>query len=222
MPWQLHRGGRFRAWLGERAGGTTELGDRLLRRGFHLAGALVLLYYVLPENAFVLLPTEVVLLLALLAVLLLELFRLATLLEVPTIRPYERARVASYAWYAIALVAAVLLFPPVVATVVVLGTAIVDPVIGELRLRPPGLRRAYPWLPLALYGALAFLVLIAGRWDLARASGGAVLAAVIAVAVERPKLLSVDDDLAMTLLPALALLAVGFLGSAAPLAGTWP
>ncbi len=223
VPWRLHRGGRFRAWLGSRAGGDRELGDRLLRRGFHLAGAAVLLYYVLPVNTFLVLPTRVVLLLALLAVLVIELLRLFAGLEVPTIRPYERHRVASYAWYGIALVAAVLLFPPLLATVVVLGTAIVDPVIGELRLQPPDGRRAYPGLPLALYGALAFTVLLGGgTWGLARAALGAGLAALIAVAVERPKLLNVDDDLAMTLLPALALLAVGSLGPGAPLAGAWP
>ncbi len=198
------------------------MGDRLLRRLFHLAGAAVLLYYLLPSRFFVLLTTRDVLLLALVALLVIEALRLVAGLEITTIRAYERRRLASYVWYAVALVAAVLLFPPTVAAAVVLGTALVDPLIGELRARPTLSRRAYPWLPIAVYAALAFPVLILGAWDWARAGGGALLAATVAVAVERPKLLAVDDDLAMTLLPAVGLVAVGLLGSAAPLAGAWP
>jgi hypothetical protein len=200
------------------AGGGHELGDRMMRRGLHLAGLAVLLYFVLPSGFFVVLPVRTVLLLALFAVLVLEMVRLGTGLELPAIRPYERHRVASYAWYAVALVVAVLLFPESVATAVVLGTALVDPLIGELRRGSGTWRRSYPWLPLALYALLAGTALtVVGGWSAARAGAGAAVAALVAIGSERPKLLSLDDDLAMTLVPAAALYAIGLLGPGAPL-----
>ena len=187
-----------------------------------MGAAAVLLYFVLPSRFFILLETRDVLLLALVGVLGIEAVRLLGAVEVPTIREYERRRVASYAWYGVALVAAVLLFPETVAIAVVLGTAFVDPVIGELRRTPATFRRAYPWLPLALYAILAYPALVLGGWGSLRAAASALIAAVVAVAVERPKIGLVDDDLAMTLLPAVTLVAIGLLGAGAPLGGSWP
>lgn len=219
MPWRLHRGGRFRARLGRLAGGDVALGDRILRRLLHLAGLAVLLYYLLPPNFFLVASVETVLLLALASVLALEGLRLAAHLELPTIRPYERRRLASYAYYAIALVLAVLLFPRPIAVAVVLGTAIVDPLIGELRLRPEA-RRLYPVLPVALWAGFAFgsLVLL-GAWTIPAALLAAVGAGALAVAVERPRFAGFDDDLAMTLVPALALLALTLLDPGFPRLG---
>ena len=216
MPWRLHRSGRLRAWLGRRFGGDAELGDRVLRRLLHGAGVAVLLYFLLPAGFFLVLPTSAVLLLALATVLAVEGLRLAGAIEMPTIRPYERHRIASYAWYAIALTAAVLLFPAPVAVVAVLGVAAVDPLFGELRML--GARRWYPAGPVAAYAGIAVAVLLGAGWDPARAVGGALVAAAVAVAAERPRVAGLDDDLAMTVLPAIALWAVGLLGPNPPLA----
>ncbi|HLY76742.1 MAG TPA: hypothetical protein VKT21_02510, partial [Thermoplasmata archaeon] len=133
MTLKLHTGGRVRRWLGARLGGDFELGDRAYRRFPHCLGALVLFYYVLPRTLIAWFTAEDLLLIALGLVLLLEVLRWTAGAELPTIRPYEKRRVASYTFYAVALVAAVLLFPLPVALVVVLGTAFVDPLIGELR-----------------------------------------------------------------------------------------
>ena len=222
MGWRLHRGGRFRRWLGGRFGGDERTGDRILRRLFHLAGVAVLAYYVLPPQFFLVLPTESVLVLALIAVLAIELVRLLGGVEVPTIREYERRRMASYAWYGIALVVAVLIFPKPVAIAVVLGTALVDPLIGELRQSAAAYARWYPWLPVLVYLALAVLPLMWYGWGPVRSAAAAAVAGVVAVAVERPKVAEVDDDLAMTILPAVVLTAAGFLGPGAPLSASWP
>jgi len=208
---RLHRSGRFRAWLGARFGGDAELGDRLLRRGLHFLGASVLLLFVLPSTTFVVVTVPEVLALGLAVVLGIEFLRLAGLLEMPAMRPYERGRPASYAWYAIALVAAVLLFPPAIATVVVLGTAFLDPLIGELR-RSGRWQWLYPTAPILAYFGLAAVGLTLAGWAVGWAVGAAAVAALVAVASERPKMLAVDDDLAMTLVPAAALLALGALG----------
>lgn len=219
MPWRLHRGGRFRRWLGRRFGGDQALGDRAERRILHGAAAVVLLYFVLPTGFFLVLPNEAVLLLGLLVVLALELLRLGAGLELPTIRPYEERRIASYAWYAMAAVAAIVVFPEAIAVAVVLGTALVDPLLGELRLLGGAARWAYPWAGLGLYAVLAALSLsLVGHWDAARTAIGAALSSIIAVAAETASLEIVDDDLAMTLLPGAALVALGLLGGSPPLA----
>ncbi|MCI4348707.1 MAG: hypothetical protein L3J93_00585 [Thermoplasmata archaeon] len=208
---QLHRGGRWRAWLGRQFGGETELGDRIWRRCLHLIGALVLVYYLLPTGFFVVLPNSRVLLLALFLVLLLEALRILGRIELPTIRPHEHERVASFAYYAVALVAAVLLFPEPIAIAVVLGTAIVDPVIGELR-RLPKPRPAQPVLPLLVYSGLAFAALRGiGGWGVHPAILATGIAAVAAVGIESLRMRSLDDDLTMTLVPGVILTTIVWL-----------
>ncbi len=209
MDLRLHRRGRFRTWLGQRFGGGFELGDRVWRRILHGLCAGVLLYYLLPDGFFLVAPKEDVLLLALAAVLVLEVLRHLAGLELPTLRGYEQRRVASYAFFATAIVVTVLLFPVPVAAAVVLGTALVDPLAGELRLRHGS--PAVLWgVPIAAYAALAFLGMAGvGRWPVLPSAGLALLAAPIAVAVERPKSRWVDDDLAMTFVPAIVVYLAG-------------
>jgi len=205
MTVRLHRGGRFRAWVGGRLGGGPTLGDRVLRIGLHIAGSVVLLYYLLPPNFFVVFSNEAGLLLALGAVLAVEALRHAARIELPTIRPYERARVASFAFFAVALVISVLVFPKPVAVAVVLGTALIDPLAGELRFR--GRSRATSWLvPILAYALLAAVIFRwVGGWAIASAVVAAVGAAVVAVAIERPKWAWYDDDFGMTLVPGVVL-----------------
>ncbi len=211
MTIRLHRGGRWRAWLGRRLGGDAALGDRAWRRCLHGAGTAVLLYYLLPGRFFLFVSTETVLVAALGSVLALEALRLGAGLELPTIRPYERRRLASYAYYAIALTVAVLLFPRPIAVAVVLGTALVDPLIGELR---PSARFAplYPLVPVVVWAALAVTAFtLVGGWAPLPATAAALGGGALAVAAERPRMAMVDDDLVMTLVPALALTALLFL-----------
>ncbi|HTT26377.1 MAG TPA: hypothetical protein VMH90_05395, partial [Thermoplasmata archaeon] len=181
---KLHRGGRTRAWIGRLLGGDATLGDRAWRRALHLAGAAVLLVYVLPANTFGPVPVRVVLLLALAGVLLLELLRRQAGWELPTIRPHEHTRIASFALYAVGLVVAVLVFPEPVAVASVLGAAIVDPLLGELRLI------GWTRLRVSCVGLLTYFVLAGGAlallgavtWPAAAALGA--VGAAIAVGVE--------------------------------------
>lgn len=209
MAFPLHRRGRFRRWLGESLGGDEELGDRAWRRIMHLAGAAVLVYYAVPTGFFVVAPKVDILLAALALVVILEILRHASLLQLPTIRPYETRRVASFVFYALALVLAVLLFPLPIGAAVVLGTAIVDPVSGELRHQGASPLLAVG-IPLGAYGALAFVGLAAiGAWPPGDAAVLAAVAAPLAVASERPKWPWADDDLVMTLVPGVFLYVAG-------------
>ncbi|HEV8050037.1 MAG TPA: hypothetical protein VGP88_05545 [Thermoplasmata archaeon] len=205
---RLHRGGRTRAWVGARFGGDYELGDRIWRRFLHGLGALAVLYLILPSTTFVVVPTEVVLLAALELILVLEFLRHVRGWELPTIRPYEKDRIASYVWYAIALTVALLVFPRPIAAAVIVGTALIDPLLGELRLREktplgslaPGVA-AY-----AVLAGIAFAVF--GGWRGLPLVAFAILAALLAVAAEWPTSGMVDDDLAMTIVPGAVLTAV--------------
>ena len=182
----------------------------------HVSGALVLVYYVVPTNFFVLVPKMYVLLAAFAAVVVIEVLRHMVGLELPTIRAYESRRVASFVFYSLALLLAVLLFPLPVGAAVVLGTAIVDPVAGELR-REPSSPVLTVGIPLGAYGLLAFVGLAAiGGWPAGDSALLAAAAAAIAVAAERPKWPWVDDDLAMTIVPALFLYGVGILALGLP------
>jgi hypothetical protein len=209
---RLHRRGRFRRWLGARFGKDEVWGDRLWRRIVHTLGAAVLLYYAVPVDFFVIAPKAEVLLAVLVAVLVLEGLRHSVGLELPTIRPYEQHRIASFVFYAIALAGVVLLFPLPIAAAAVLGTALVDPIAGGLR-ESERWRRLYPAVPFAVYIVLAFAGLSGiGGWPALRSLPLALLAAVVGLAAEYPKIPWIDDDLAMTFAPALVLYAVGVLG----------
>jgi hypothetical protein len=207
---RLHRGGKFRTWLGTRLGGDFALGDRAWRRILHAIGAVVLVYYPIPNDFFLIAPKEYILLGALAAVYVLEALRHLIGLQLPTIRPYEEGnRIGSFAIFGTAIVLAILIFPVPIACAVVLGTALVDPVAGEMRRHP----RFRGWdiaVPFALFWGLAFVGLAAmGRWPAAPSFGLAAVAASIAVAVERPKVWWYDDDFAMALLPAVVLYVLG-------------
>jgi hypothetical protein len=109
-------------------------------------------------------------------------------------------------FYSVALVAALLLFPVPIAGAAILGTAWVDPLAGELR-RPGPARRLYPAVPILSYYALAVVGMsVVGHWPLRDAAALALLATPIAIAAEWARWgVWVDDDLAMTLAPAVAL-----------------
>jgi hypothetical protein len=182
-------------------GGGYELGDRIWRRCLHGLGALAILYLVVPAGFFHFVSNEVVLLVALELILVVEYLRHVQHWELPTIRPYEQDRIASYVYYAVALTAALLLFPRPIAAAVIVGTAFVDPLLGELRLRSASrVRSLVPGgMAYAILAAVAFAAF--GGWRGVPLLVLAGLAAAVAVAVESPTWGTVDDDLAMTLVP---------------------
>lgn len=216
MEGQLEPQGRFRRWLGRRLVGDETAGNLLWRRIMHGLGALVLVYFVFPTNFFVIAPKEYVLLAVLAAAVLLEVLRHAGAVELPTIRPYEKHRVASFVYYALALAGAVLLLPVPIAAAVVLGTALVDPIAGGLRASVR-FRAYYPAVPFVVYVGLAFVGMgVLGGWPTGWALVLALPAAVVALAAEYPKYPWLDDDLVMTFAPAIFLYAVGVLALGLP------
>jgi hypothetical protein len=206
---RLHTGGTLRRWLGARFGRDEAYGDRVWRRILHASGAFVLIYYPFPDPFLGIVPKLGLLLAALGTLFALEFLRHAAALEIPALREYERGRPASFVFYGIALVAAVVFLPLPIGSAVVLGTSLVDPLIGELRASPRW-RRSYPGLPYAAWFGLGVLGLAGfGGWPLPDAIGLAAIAGAAAIAVERPKIPWMDDDLLMTFVPAAILYGLG-------------
>jgi dolichol kinase len=175
----------------------------------HALGAAVIVYYVIPTDFFIIAPKADILLTLLAIIFLLEALRHTVGLELPTVRPYEAHRIGSYVFYSLALVIAVLVFPEPIGAAVALGTAIVDPIVGELRQRhqPTSVTVG---VPLVAYWLLAITGLAGvGHWPWAISAALAAVAAPIGVASERPKWPWLDDDLVMTVVPALFLYVAG-------------
>ena len=208
MGLRLHRDGRTRAWIGRRFGGDESLGDRIWRRILHLGGLVVLAVYVVPAGTFGPVPVKAVPVLGLAVLLALEAYRWRGGVELPTLRAHEHGRMASYAYYGIALVIAVLVFPEPIAVAVVLGAALVDPLLGELRLRS-GNRHLHAAVGVATYTVLAAVPISAlGEVPVITAGALGLLGGAVAVAVEGPdSLVPLDDDLAMIVVPGLLLAA---------------
>ena len=172
-----------------------KLRARILRRGIHISSAGLLTYYLVPPDMWGLGPgRELLVLTFLIPILAFEAFRQTHRPEIDGMRENEKRRISAVAWGAIGMAVALVLFPQKYVVPCVLGMALIDPLIGELRT---GLPRAYPVLPAVLYLGICLLTGLA--------IFPALLAMSVALAAEAPKIASVDDDFRMLVAPLVAL-----------------
>jgi len=181
----------------------------IVRRAFHLTSPVWLIWYWMPPDSWVGVPKAAVLLFFLCGALLIEAARLITGRRIVGLRDYEQDRMSAYAWGSLGLTLGLLFFPGEIVIVTFWGMAWIDPLCGFSRKRG-----GYPWLPfvayLALGVALSVLVVPTAPYQttaftLERIALYVPLAAVLAVAAERPNLKHFDDDFLMNVLPMLAL-----------------
>ena len=181
----------------------------LVRRGFHLASPVWLVWYWMPPDAGIGMRKELVLLLLLCGALLIEATRLITGRQFLGMRDYEANRVSAYAWGALGLAIGLLFFPGQIVIVTFWGMAWIDPLAGWARRD-----RGYPWVPFLGYLALAVILSLGlvptapyrtSPWNLGLIAAFAPLAAVVALAAERPNLKHVDDDFLMHVAPMITL-----------------
>lgn len=174
----------------------------LARRLVHCLIAFAPVYYLIPVELSVSPLMRWHLLIAFFAAIVLfesvRLWRKATFFG---LRPHERDTVASHAWAAAGITLALWLMPWEIATPVLIGMGLVDPLIGELR------RAKYArWLqivpPLAAYATICMTALVtltdAPILELISIS---CLGAILAVAAERRRIPYVDDDFLMIIVP---------------------
>ncbi|MEM0448461.1 MAG: hypothetical protein QW520_01385 [Methanomassiliicoccales archaeon] len=172
-----------------------------LRRIVHMSAPLLLIYYAIPDFIFGV-GKWLGLVLILIIVLFFDLMRLAFQWRIIGFRDYEYRRLSAAAWAALGFTLIFLLFPLEIAAPAVLGMALVDPMIGELRRRES---RLYPLLPAIFYYVLAslcFYYIIGFDWIIMLAC---LIATILAIGVERARTKFVDDDFLMLVVPACAL-----------------
>lgn len=176
-----------------------------LRWTIKLAGLLVLVYYALPPKVLGV-PVYWAFPLAALLVVLIEVSRFLVGFSLPTLRDYERERVASYVYWAASLALLVAFFPEGLAVAALFAAALSDIAASGVR-RAGGGRAASKLATWALYGAIAATVLLVlGAEPAAAAAVLAVAAGLVAALVEGIRWPGLDDDLLMPLVPALVVL----------------
>ena len=189
----------------------------LFRKLFHLCAPVFLIYYLIPEDLWGIVPSagsilsgrEVVLLAVLAIVLAEEAVRLKMGRRVFGMRPYEQNKMAAHAWAGLGITIGFLFFPQPFVVAIVFGMAWVDPLISVLRKERPAL---YPIFPLVVY----LLIVAAALYVQTDISpliifNLALIAACAAVLCESPRLDHLDDDFLLLTIPLAALWLADFL-----------
>jgi hypothetical protein len=182
--------------------------DVAVRRLTHVLIALAPLYYSIPVDLpYVGLRRWVLLIAFFAAVSMFEAVRLWKGVTFLGLRPHEKNQIASFAWAAAGITLVLWLFPHEIATAALVGMAVVDPLIGELRKTIDG-RIVVP-VSSGVYFVLCITVLILTS-DMSFLFAGALasVGAAIAIASENLEIKYVDDDFLMAVLPAVAMTAL--------------
>jgi dolichol kinase len=185
-------------------------GRAVARRAMHIAVSLAVLYWWFPERVVEIGATRDQLVVgATAAVVALEAVRLRRGRLVFPMREYERRQVGGHVWLVVGCAVAVLFFEQRFAMVAILGTTLVDPVLGELRSR--GLGRIAPAVGFGAWvtQALACATLVPLDTPLALI----LLGGVVAVAAEALEVPRVDDNFTMNLAPLVAMSAASWLAA---------
>lgn len=174
----------------------------VVRRLVHCMIALAPLYYMLPVEIPGLPIRRWHLLITFFAtIMVFEAVRLRRGISFFGLRPHERNSIASFAWAASGITAALWLLPMEIATPVLIGMGLVDPLAGELR-RTGAAPLVQISMPLLAYVVIcaAMLSLMAEK-ELVSVLVVSSLGAFLAVGVERLGLPGIDDDFLMIIVP---------------------
>jgi hypothetical protein len=178
---------------------------RLFRRAFHSLSSLFVVYYWLPVYIEPLqLTRDEVAALGISLLLAFEAYRIHRGWLFFGLRDYEKRWIAGYFWGALGYVTALVFFPERFAMLTILGTTLVDPVLGEMRATPA--KRWAPAVGFASWCAVALVCIFAV--GLATPLVLVPVGAAIAVGAESVKVKRLDDNLVMNIAPLLGLTAL--------------
>ncbi len=182
--------------------------DVAVRRLVHVLIAFSPLYYSIPVDLpYVGFQRWVLLVAFFVAVSIFEAVRLWKGITFFGLRPHERDQIASFAWAAAGMTLVLWLFPHEIATAALIGMAIVDPLIGELR-EYTDTRIAVPVSSGAYFAICISALLLSGEMSFLFAGALASVGAAVAIASENLDIKHVDDDFLMAVLPAVAMTAL--------------
>jgi dolichol kinase len=177
------------------------------RRAFHAFGASFLFYYMLPdENWINLLKFWVPPLIVVFAIIL-EILRLKGRVSSDHflgLRMYEKNRIGSYVFFAVAILILLRFFPQQIAIPCILCACLADPIMGEVRKRF-GMKYVYP------YGFIVCMLFFMVAWykaDVRLMILVSIVGAFGTVIGETKKFWWLDDDFMIQMLPAVLLLII--------------
>jgi len=178
---------------------------RVARRIFHVAVSLSVLYYWFPKRVVELgVSREEIAVAGVIALAVLEVLRLLKGKLVFPMREYERRQIGGHFWLVLGCAVALIFFEQRFVMLTILGTTLVDPLIGELRLR------SFPRLAVVA-GFLAWCAVATAAVAAASLATPFYLipvGAAFAVGAEHRKIRYLDDNFLMNLVPLLVLTAV--------------
>ena len=177
------------------------------RRAFHSFGASFLIYYLLPDIDWINLLKLWVPPLIVLFVIILEVLRLSGKISSNHffgLRMYEKKRVGSYVFFAVAILILLRFFPQQIAIPCILCATLGDPIIGEIRRR---YSMNYTYL-IGFFVCMYFFIITWFNADVFLIILVSVVGGLGALIGETKKFWWLDDDFMIQILPALLLLII--------------
>jgi dolichol kinase len=177
------------------------------RRVFHAFGASLLFYYMLPDVDWINILRAWVPPIIVVIAITLEILRIKGVLSSDHffgLRMYEKNRVGSYVFFAVAILILLRFFPQQIAIPCILCACLGDPLIGEIRHR-------FDMKYVYILGFLICMVFFLITWykvDLWLTLLVAVVGAFGAIIGETKKFWWLDDDFTIQMVPAILLLII--------------
>ncbi len=180
----------------------------LLRRFVHALTGFGPIYYFIPKQLLPGLSREMALVIVLLGVLVFESLRIQLSLRILGLRAYEYSRLSGFAWAFLGIATVVIFFPFYIAVPCLVTMALMDPLAGEMRALGPS---RLPDIILPVSFAIFIVSFLIFAVPPATALPLAVVGSVMSWLSERFKFKPIDDDYLMSVLPAVAVLALRML-----------
>ncbi len=177
------------------------------RRVFHTFGASFLFYYILPDIDWINILKLWIPPLLVIFVIILEILRLTGKISSNHffgLRMYEKKRIGSYIFFAVAILILLRFFPQQIAIPCILCATLGDPIIGEIR-RHFNMNYAY------LFGFLVCMFFFIVTWfksDVFLIVLVSIIGGFGAIIGETKKFWWLDDDFMIQMIPALFLLII--------------
>ena len=179
------------------------------RRAFHAFGASFLYYYMLPDVDWINLLKFWVPPIIVVFAITLEILRLKGIISSEHffgLRMYEKNRIGSYVFFAVAILILLRFFPQQIAIPCILCACLGDPIIGEIRHRF-GMKYVYV---LGFFICMFFFMISWYKADIRLMLLASVIGGFGAIIGETKKFWWLDDDFMIQMLPAVLLLIVWF------------